>query len=358
MKNKLKQIFENKKIGDKKSVFIIAEMAWSHDGSVDKAKKIIKGAADAKADAVSMHITNMEDYMVKDYGYSVGQMVSREKKKKMYDYLNDLNLEDEDWKELFSYAKKLGLEICAMSNDRKSFELCKKLNPDIYVIPPASFLDEDFIIEVARQKKPVILRTGGALLSEIKNAVKLVKGQGNKKIILLHGIQAYPTKIEDSNLNLISFLKKTFKLPVGLADHTDAESEMVFVVPLMAIPLGVYAIEKHLTHNRELKGVDYIAALNPGEFKKFVKNIREAGKTLGASYFQPFSKAEIEYREVVRKKTVAARDIKKNEKITKDNITFKRSDMGVYPNEVKSLIGKTAKADIKKDEPILRNKLK
>lgn len=343
----------------KNKIFIIAEMAWAHDGSIDKAKKIIEGAADAKADAISFHITHMEDYMTPDYGRVTGQIVKNGSSTvKMFDYLSGLNLKDDNWAELFSYAKNLGLEICVMVNDWTSFALCKKLKPDIYVIPPASFVDEDFIKEVAKQKKTVILRIGGALLSEIKNAVKWVKTQGNKKIILLHGIQAYPTKIEDTNLNLISFLKKTFKLPVGLADHINAESDMVFEIPLMAIPLEICAIEKHITHDRSLKGVDYIAALNPDEFKKFVGKIREAEKALGEPHFKPFSRAEADYREVVRKKTVAARDIKLGEKITKKDIVFKRANVGVYPDQAKFLLGKTAKVDIKINEPILKNKIK
>ncbi len=346
-------------MNNKKPIFIIAEMAWSHDGSAEKAKKIIKGASDAGADAISFHITRMEDYMVRDYGLKTGQVLKKgERKTSMYDYLQKLNLKDNDWKELFPYARKLGLKICAMPNDGRSLKLCKKLNPDIYVIPPACFVEEDFVIEVAKEKKPVILRVGGASLPEIKRAIYLIKKYNKKEITLLHGIQSYPTKIEDTNLNLIPALIKIFKLPVGIADHIDAESEMAYIVPLIGVLLGATLIEKHLTHNRALKGVDYIAAFNPDEFKKFVGYVKEAGKTLGISYFRKLSKAEEKYRKVVRKRTVAARNIKAGEKITKNNIAFKRADSGFYPDEIKKFFGKKTKVDIKKDKPILKNKLK
>ncbi len=358
MTNKMKNIFQNQKEEQKPQIFIIAEMAWSHDGSLGNAKKIIKGAAEAGADAVSFHVTSMKNYMVKDYGCAAGQTLSAGKEEeKIYDYLEKINLKNRDWEELFPYAKNLGLDICVMPNDFESFNFSKKLNPDNYVIASACFLEEDFIREVAKQKKPVILRIGGATLAEIEEVVNLIKKEGNNEIILLHGIQLYPTKLEDTHLSLIPSLKIIFGLPVGLADHIDAESELAIIIPLMALPMGVAVIEKHLTHDRSLKGEDIEAALNPNEFKKFVGYIREAEKALGQPCFRKLSEGELKYRNVSRKKAVAARKIDKGEEITKDKITFKRTDQGVSPSEIKYLIGRKANCDIEQDEPILWEKV-
>jgi sialic acid synthase SpsE len=351
-------IIKNPKIGSGEKIFIIAEMAWSHDGSVENARKIITGAAEAGADAISLHITSLKDCMVKDYRCLAGQTLSAGKKKiSIYDYLNKINLKNNDWKKIFNYARNLGLIICAMPNDIPSVKLCKKLNPDIYVISSACFIEENLVSEIAKQKKPLILRIGGATLGEIENTINLIKKEGGSDITLLHGIQSYPTKIEDTHLNLIPSLKKIFGLPVGLADHIDADSELSLIIPLMAIPMGAEVIEKHITHNRSLKGEDFEAALNPDEFKKFVEYIRKVEKALGKSHFRDFSEAELKYRKVSRKKTVVSKIINKNEKITKENITFKRSDEGVYPDESKFLIGRIAKKNIKKDESLTWDKV-
>lgn len=358
MENKLKNIFQSQEKIEKPEIFIIAEMAWSHDGSVDNAKKIIKGAAEAGADAISFHFTCLKDYMVKDYGCSAGQTLSAGKEsEKIYDYLEKINLKNSDWEELFPYAKNLGLDICVMPNDFESFRLSKKLNPDIYVIASACFLEEDFIKEIAREKKPIILRIGGATLSEIERAVNLIKKEGNDEIVLLHGIQLYPTRVEDAHLNLIPSLKKIFGLPVGLADHIDAESDLALIVPLAGISMGIRVIEKHITHDRSKKGEDIEAALNPDEFKKFVRYIREAEKALGKSYFRELSEGELKYRNVSRKRTVALKKINRGEEITRDKITFKRADEGISPLEIKYLIGRRASCDIEEDEPILWDKL-
>jgi len=351
-------IVKNKIIGDGHPVFIIAEMAWSHDGSVENAKKIIRGAADAGADAISLHITSLKDYMVTDYGCSAGQTVSAGKEKeKIYDYLNRINLKDSDWEELFPYAKKSGLAVCVMPNDIKSLRLCEKLHSDMYVIASSCFVEEDLVSEVAKQRKPVILRIGGASLGEIENTVNLIKKCGVEDIILLHGIQLYPTRIQDTQLKLINSLRGIFGLPVGLADHIDAESELALIIPLIAIPIGASVIEKHMTHDRSLKGEDIEAALNPDEFKKFVGYIREAEKSLGSPYFGDFSEVVLKYRQVSRKRTVASTSIKKGEKITKHNIAFKRADEGIYPDESKSIIGRKVTKDVAEDEPITWDKL-
>lgn len=348
----------NRVIGDGHPAFIIAEMAWSHDGSVENAKKIIKGATDAGADAISVHITSMKDCMVKNYGCLAGQTLSAGKEKgNIYDYLDRINLKDSDWEGLFSYAKSFGLAICVVPSDIQALRLCEKLNPDIYVIGSACFVEENLVSEVAKQKKPVILRIGGASLGEIANTVNLIKKWGTDDIVLLHGIQLYPTKIEDTHLKLIPSLKAIFGLPVGLAEHIDAESELALIIPLIAIPMGATVIEKHITHDRNLKGEDIEAALNPDEFKKFVEYIREAERALGTSYFRDFSEAELKYREVSRKRTVASKKINKDEKITKDNIAFKRADEGIYPDESRFIIGRTASQGIEENEAITWDKL-
>jgi sialic acid synthase SpsE len=351
-------ILKDRVIGDDQRTFIIAEMAWSHDGSVENARKIVKGAADAGADAISLHITSLKDYMVRDYGCSAGQTVSAGKEKeRIYDYLNRINIKDSDWEAMFSYARSIRLAICAMPNDMQSLRLCQKLNPDMYVVASSCFVEEDLVSEVARQKRPVILRIGGATLGEIENTINLIKKCGAEDIVLLHGIQLYPTKLQDTHLKLIPSLRAIFGVHVGLADHIDAESELALIIPLLAISLGATVIEKHITHDRSLRGEDVEAALNPDEFRKFVEYVREAEKSLGASSYAEPSGGVLRYRAVSRKRVVASKKIGKGEKITKDDVAFKRADEGLYPDEIRFIVDRRVNQDVEEDKPITWDKL-
>ncbi|MFC1952771.1 N-acetylneuraminate synthase family protein [Chloroflexota bacterium] len=357
----MKQIkIGSKTIGDGYPTFVIAEMAWSHDGSLEKAKKIFKGAGDADADAISVHITSLENYMVKDYGDTIKGPLSVGKdkgKENIYNYLDRINLKNSEWQELFSYARELGLIICAMPNDIQSIQLCEILNPDCYVIAAACFIEEQHVQEIAEQKKPVILRVGGATLGEIENTINALKGYDIEDILLLHGFQLYPTRMEDTNLRIIPSLKDIFGFPVGIAEHLAGDDSLAMVIPLVALACGATTIEKHLTHDRELKGEDYVSALSPDKFKTFVGQVRDVEKSFGSPAIEPLTEAELRYRMVSRKRAITAKPLKKGTIINSTDITYKRSDSGIYPDEVRSIIGKTTREDIDQDAAITWDKI-
>lgn len=342
----------SKTIGDGHPTFIIAEMACSHDGSLENAKRIVDGAADAKADAICVHIISMEDSMVPHYGSGRGRVSAGKESLPIYQYLCGINLNDKAWGEVFLYAKKHGLLVCALCYDMPSLKLASKLGSDAYIISPATLGEEKLLKAIAAEKKPIFIRTGGAYLGEIERAISMIRDVGNDDIILTHGFQNYPTKLEDMNLRFLQTLKQIFSLPIGFADHTDGGSGIAMIVPLVALPFGVNVIEKHITYDRSAKGEDFESALNPDDFVQFVKNLREVEKTFGIPSIKPFSEDELNYRQVVRKRAVASKDIKKGEKITEDNVAFKRSDEGVFPDEIKYFIGRITKRDIKKNDPI------
>lgn len=339
-------------IGDGHPAFIVAEMAWSHDGSADNAKTIIKAAADARADDINFHITSMEDYMIPRYGSGRGRVSAGKDDQHIYNYLNSINIKRDNWKELFGYAKGLGLKISTMCNDISSVEFASEMKPDIYVIPSACLCEEELVARVAEEKRPVFLRVGGSYLGEIERAIFLLRENGNDQVALIHGFQNYPTKLEDMNLRFTQSLKQIFGVPVGFADHTDGGSKMAMIVPLLALPFGANIIEKHLTYNRSAKGEDFESALDPADLKELVVNVREAEKTFGSASAQQFSEDALNYRQVTKKRTVAKSDIRKGEVIASDKITFKRSDMGIPPEESRYIVGRTAKSDIKMNGPL------
>jgi len=343
---------ENKVIGDGQPAFIIAEMAWSHDGSVDKAKAIIRGAAAAKADAINFHLTSMEDYMVPQYTGGRGRITAGKDAQYIYDYLCRINLSQEAWKKLSTYARSRHLLISAVCDDLPSIEFASQLGADMYGIHSACLAEEDLVTAVAEEKKPVFLKVGGTYLGEIEKAVLLIQKKGNYDIVLMHGIQNYPTKLEDMHLRYIQSLKQIFSLPVGFADHTDGGSELAMIMPLVALGFGANVIEKHITHDRSLKGIDYEAALDPEGLRNLVQNLRQVEKAFGSSAIRSFSAAEADYRQSVKKRTVARNTLEKGDRITRDKITFKRSDEGIYPDESQYLIGRTVNTKVKKDEPI------
>jgi sialic acid synthase SpsE len=334
-------------------IYIIAEMAYSHDGSVGLAKKIVQNAADAGANAISIHITHVPSYMTVHYKTGKGRVSEGKDVKPMYEYLDEISLSFDEWKEVVKTVREHKLDLMIMPNDKASLDFSYNLQPDSYVIPLSSFDEYDFVKEVGNRKIPVYLRVGGATIGEIETVINILYERDNKQVVLLYGHQNYPTEIDDVNLQFLTCLKNTFGLPVGIADHVDADDDFATIAPLLSIPLGVSCIEKHITYDRSEKGEDFESALNKEEFKTMVERIRKAEKALSKKSLFDFTSSTKLYRDNLRKRVVAARDIKAGEPITEDMIICKRSDEGLFPSKIETICGLVPLRDIKKDQGIV-----
>ena len=334
------------------TIYIIAEMAYSHDGSPDLAKRIVDGAADAGADAISLHFTHMPDYMVRHYGAGPGRVSAGKDTKPIYDYLVEISPPFEAWAEIVAHARRRKLAVVIMPNDSASLKFAETQKPDAYVLSAACFEEYDFIRAVARAGRPVYLRVGGATLGEMETVINLIRGEKNTAITLLYGHQNYPTGIDDTNLNFLSCLKSTFGLPVGIADHVDADDDFAGIAPLLAIPLGISCIEKHITHDRAKKGEDFESALSPDELKRMVERVRKAERALGKAHATGLDASSALYRKNVRKRLVASRPIKAGETIAERDIAAKRGDEGLTASYKDHVVGRVTFKDIAFDQGI------
>ena len=218
-------------------------MAYSHDGSAELAKKIVADAAEAGANAISIHLTSVPDCISIYYKTGKGRVSAGKEGKPFYDYLDEISLSFDQWEDVLAFVRKKDIDLVLMPNDEPSFDFAENWNPEAYVIPASNFEEYDFIQKIGASGKPVFLRVGGASQGEIEATVKILKQVGSGQVTLLYGHQNYPTGIEDTNLGFIPYLKKSFNLPVGIAEHVDGDDEFSVVAPLLAIPLGVSCIE-------------------------------------------------------------------------------------------------------------------
>ena len=238
----MQKIIQNK-------VFIIAEVANSHEGNVIKAKKIITAASNAKADAVKFQKIIADELAEREH-----------ENYKMY---KNLEMSNQEWNELIQFSKKLKIKFYVDVFGLKGIQEISKLKIDGIKIHSTDVNNPKLLKFATKLKIPILLSTAGCTLSEIDYAVtKLTKNN----IILMHSFQGYPTELKDLNLQKISSLKEKFGYRVGLMDHISGDSKLAMIVPLLGISLGAQIIEKHITLDRSKKGLDYFSALNPNEF--------------------------------------------------------------------------------------------
>lgn len=291
----------------KNKVFVVAEMANSHEGDLSRAKKITEKASLAGANAIKFQKFYAEDEV--------------ERHHKNYNLLKNLEMKDEEWKELITFAKKKNLKVFVDVDGLRSAKAISPLNVDGYKIH-ASDLNNPFLLEfLSNEKKPILVSSAGSSLNEIEEAVNVLQ-KIPKEIVIMHGYQGYPTKINEQNLKRISKFKKRYDFPVGIMDHVDGSSKLAKIIPLLGISLGARVIEKHITLDRSKKGIDYFSALNPDEFKEMVDLIKMTNNCLGTGSFK-LSPNELEYRFSHKKNTIAKNSIKKRTKLHDKLFEFK-----------------------------------
>jgi N,N'-diacetyllegionaminate synthase len=186
---------------------------------------------------------------------------------------------------------------------------------------------------------------GASSLDEIQQAVEWIRSvSSDTEIWLMYGYQSFPTPVDGIHLDYMMKLAELFELPIGYQDHSDADFDAAYWLPAAAAGMGVRILEKHITHDRSLKGIDHESALNPDEFGKFVRMVREIEIAKGKSVPRQFSDQEQKYRKYSKKSLVAAADLHAGKILGRGDFLFMRAErLGFPPDRVNWLIGKRMK---------------
>lgn len=329
---------------------IIAEAGVNHNGSIEIAKQLIEAAAQAGAD------------FVKFQTFKAGSLVSKSAMKADYQKANigdgddsqfsmlkKLELTEANHYELIAHCKKWGIQFLSTGFDIDSIDFLEKLDIPFYKIPSGEITNKPYLKHIASRKKPVIMSTGMANMDEINDALAVLIDNGvpKEQITVLHCNTEYPTPMEDVNLKAMEYMRETLGVKVGYSDHTNG-----IEVPVAAVALGACVIEKHFTLDRNMEGPDHKASLEPAELKQMVDAIRNIEKAISGSGIKEPGPGEIKNIAVARKSIVAARDIRKGEIFSEENLTVKRPGNGISPMKWDDVIGLISSRDFKLDELI------
>ena len=340
----------NREISNKYSPYIIAELSANHNGSIEKAKNLIKSAKENGADAVkiqtytadSMTIdSNKDDFLIKEglwKGYTLYELYE-----KAYTPIS--------WhKDLFSYAKELDITLFSTPFDENAVDLLEELHTPAYKISSFEICDIPLIKYIASKKKPILMSTGMATLEEISEAISAAKSEKCHDILLFHCISSYPTPISESNLRNILKLKSLFEVEIGLSDHT-----LGTIAASTAVALGATAIEKHFTLSRADKGPDSEFSIEPEELKELVNSSKNSWAALGR---EDFSRSQFEKKNRgYRRSIYFVNDLNANEIIKRNDIRRIRPGNGLPPKYFEEIIGKKTLIDVERGEPVTWDKI-
>lgn len=325
---------------EKDGIFIIAELSANHNGSLQNALETIKAAKEVGANAIKLQTytadtltldCDKEDFIVSGDTLWDG--------KKYYDLYKEAYTPWEWHKELFTYARSIGIDIFSTPFDKSAVDFLEQFEPSAYKIASFEITDYELVRYTASKGKPMIISTGIATKEEIQDVVDICKNEGNNNIILLKCTSSYPAPLEDANLLTISDMKKIFAAEIGFSDHT-----LGHTAPIIAVTLGAKVIEKHFILDRSIGGADAEFSLNKEEFSQMVKAVRECEKLLGSVIYNEHT-TKIKGRQFSRSLYVS-KDIKKGELFSQENIKSVRPGYGLHPKYLKDVLSKAAKVDL------------
>jgi len=331
---------------------VIAELSANHGGDIQIAKKTIKSMKDSGADIVKIQSYTPDTITLNcDNEYFQIAQGTIWDGRSLYDLYSEAYMPMEWTKELFDYAREIGIEIFSSPFDHTAVDLLESVDTPAYKIASFEITDIPLIEYAASKMKPMIISTGIATLEDIALAVEACKRVGNNEIILLKCTSAYPADVSDANLNTMVDMKNRFKVEVGLSDHTLGN-----MVPIVATSLGAKVIEKHFILDPAIGGPDASFSLTPEQFKHLVSDIRLAEKALGKVDYE-LNEKKIASRKFSRSLFISD-DIKKGDRFTERNIRSVRPNDGLHPKLMRAVLGKTASEDLAMGTPLKEKYIK
>lgn len=339
---------DNTKVGINEKCYIIAEIGLNHNGDVELCKKLIDQAKLSGANAVKLQ------------SYNLGRVSKKARTSRYYedlvdtqDSLSDIvdsaQLNFSNTRKIFNYAKSKKITIFSTPFDLDSLKNLEKLNCPAYKISSMDVVNIPLIREVAKTGKPMILSTGMSDITDISDALEAVLSGGNSKIALLHCVSTYPCSPSNANLPLIKKLSETFNITTGFSDHTSG-----YDVTLASIPLGAKIIEKHFTLDKKMDGPDHNFSLEVNELTRLVSGVKRIEESLYDHGFGVLA-CEIDTAQNLRRSIFLSKNIKKGQKIDKNNLVIKSPGIGIHPKYFDMILGKKLLKNLQKDEPVTWN---
>lgn len=347
-----------RRIGGDNPCFVIAEIGTEHAGDPVQAGELVDAAAEGGADCVKTQVVFADEILHPKAGLVnlPGGKIS------LYQRFRDLEQTEEFFRTIKERAERKNMVFLCTPFGEKSAGIVRSLRVEAVKIASPE-LNHYPLLSAASFGVPLILSTGVSTLGDIEAALAAVPGPK----ALLQCVTAYPAPPEDYNLRCVQNLSRIFGVPVGVSDHTADP----YSVPLTAVAYGASLLEKHITLQRDGKGLDQPFALTPEDFAGMTGGIRGMEElseedrrlcalerfgeatvaTLLGDGVKRLSPAERENYRTTNRSILAIADLPAGTELTRHNTALLRSEKnlrpGLNPEEWPNILGKHLVRDVR-----------
>ncbi len=341
-----------RKIGQGHPTYLIADIAANHDGELDRAKHLIRLAAEAGADAAKFQNFRAPE-IVSDFGFrSLSAPASHQSKwsESVFEVYAAASIPFEWSAELGEECDEAGIHYFSSPYDFAAVDQLEVYFPAIK-IGSGDITWIEIVQRIAAKRKPVLLATGASTIGDVQRAVEAILAI-NPDLVLMQCNTNYTASLENFDHIHLNVLK-TYglmwpELVLGLSDHTPGHATV-----LGAVALGARVVEKHFTDDTHREGPDHGFSMDPKSWREMVDRTRELERALGSA--QKFVAGNEQETVVIQRRCLrAARPIGAGELLTREAIAVLRpaTPGAIPPYEIQAAVGARALADIPAGEAL------
>ena len=335
-----------RRIGSNHPPFVIAEVGINHEGSVEKALRLVDAAKEAGADCVKFqcHITEAEMIPTNMKPGNISD-------ERLWDIIKRCELTEEEERKVKELCEAVGIQYLSTPFSREAADRLERIGVDAFKIGSGECNNVPLVEHIARKRKPIIMSTGMNDIPSIRRSVEVMKEHA-VPFMLMHCVSIYPTPYDRMRLKSIVQLTTEFDVPVGLSDHS-----LGIYTCLGAVALGAVALEKHFTISRSWPGPDNPISIEPQELRDLVNGSRAVWQALeGDKQIAEDEKPVIDFAYA---SVVTISPVKKGELFGLNNLWVKRPGTGDFiGQDLYKVIGRKAKRDLPKDIQVKKEDVK
>lgn len=313
---------------------VIAEIGINHEGSFDKAVRMVEDAQKAGCECVKLQCHIVDDEMIEN------DVVPANADESIWNMMQRCSLAEAEEAALKELVESRGMIFLSTPFSRAAADRLNRMGVAAFKIGSGECNNYPLIRHIAGFGKPIILSTGMNDLKSVAVAVDILE-TSRVPYALLHCTSLYPTPYAQVRLGAMLELAQRFpRAVIGLSDHSIGNYTC-----FAAVALGAALVEKHFTSDANWPGPDIPISITPDELADLVRGTAAIHRALGGS--KEILPEETPTIRFAYASVVTIKPIKQGERFTEENIWVKRPGTGeILAPDFPRVLGRLARRDL------------